>query len=63
MRKILNILSWIILSLIPVGLLIVITGLETFGLTVLAFGFLGIWVFGEIFYRKFYGKNENVDED
>ena len=48
----LNLVSWLVLAVIPLGLFIIYLGISTVGLGFMFVGFLGIWVFGNIAARK-----------
>lgn len=48
----LNLVSWAVLAIIPLGLFFIYLGISTVGLGFMFVGFLGIWVFGNIAARK-----------
>lgn len=48
----LNVVSWIVLTLVPLGVLLTLFGVGIIGVFVMGAGFLGIWIFGELAARK-----------
>lgn len=52
MKTFLGFACWFNLALIPTGLIVLVTGFELSGLSILVLGFLGIWLLGEYCYKK-----------
>lgn len=52
----LNRVAWCVLSIIPIGLVLVLLGISVVGLALMGGGFLGLWIFGDLAVRL--GRNK-----